>query len=95
VRPGAFLHQVVMMGADFYESVADKAENRLLGRPHVGVGKGAHIQRAIIDKNARIGQGVTIHSHAGEADRDGDQYVIRDGIVVIPKNAVIPDGTTV
>jgi glucose-1-phosphate adenylyltransferase len=61
----------------------------------VGIGQGTRIERAIIDKNARIGQGVTIRSHAGEEDRDEDQYSIRDGIVVIPKNATVPDGSTI
>jgi glucose-1-phosphate adenylyltransferase len=84
-----------MMGADDYETVADKAENRLVGRPHVGIGQDTHIERAIIDKNARVGQGVTIRSHAGEKDRDEEQYAIRDGIVVIPKNATILDGATI
>ena len=95
VRPGARLSRVVMMGADYYENEAQKAENRRLGRPHVGIGAGAHIERAIIDKNARIGQGVVIRSHEGEPDREEENYVIRDGIVVIPKNAIIPDGTTI
>jgi glucose-1-phosphate adenylyltransferase len=86
---------VVMMGADFYETVEDKAENHLLGRPHVGIGQDAHIERTIIDKNARIGRGVTVRSHEGEEDRDEAQYSIRDGIAVISKNAVIPDGTVI
>lgn len=95
VRPEARLHQVVMMGADFYEDDDEKTENRRLGRPHVGIGQGAHIERAIIDKNARIGQGVIIRSHEGEPDREEEHYVIRDGIVVIPKNAIIPSETTI
>jgi glucose-1-phosphate adenylyltransferase len=95
VRPGAWLRQVVMMGADFYEDDDEKAENRRLGRPHVGVGQGTRIERAIIDKNARIGRGVVIRSHQGEPDHEEEHYVIRDGIVVIPKNAIIPDGTII
>ncbi len=95
VRPGAQLRQVVMMGADFYEDDDERTENRRLGRPHVGIGKGAHIERAIIDKNARIGQGVVIRSHEGEPDHEEEYYAIRDGIAVIPKNAVIPEGTTI
>ena len=95
VRPGARLRRVVMMGADLYETEDQKAENRRLGRPHVGIGEDTHIERAIIDENARIGQGVTIRSHEGEEDRDGEHYAIRDGIVVIPKHAVIPDGTVI
>jgi len=84
-----------MMGADFYEDEDQKAENRRLGRPNVGIGANAVIERAIIDKNARIGDGVIIRSHEGEPDREEENYVIRDGIVVIPKNAVIPPGTTI
>jgi glucose-1-phosphate adenylyltransferase len=95
VRPGARLRRVVTMGADLYETEDDRMENRRLGRPHVGIGKGASIERAIIDKNARIGKGVVIRSHEGEEDRDEELYSIRDGIVVIPDGATIPDGTLV
>jgi glucose-1-phosphate adenylyltransferase len=95
VRPGARLRRVVLMGADFYETQDDKAENRRLGRPHVGIGKGASIERAVIDKNARIGKGVKIRSHEGQADRDEELYSLRDGIVVVPDNALIPDGTVI
>jgi len=95
VRPGAQLHRVLMMGADYYETEGEKAENRRLGRPQVGVGQGAHIERAIIDKNARIGRGVVIRSHEGEPDRDEESYAVRDGIVVVSKNALIPDGTII
>lgn len=95
VRPGARLEGVVVMGADFYEDADQKAGNRRLGRPHVGIGSNASIERAIIDKNARIGRGVIVHSHEGEPDREEESYVIRDGVVVIPKNAVVPDGTVI
>jgi glucose-1-phosphate adenylyltransferase len=95
VRPGALLKRVVLMGADFYETDEDREENRSLGRPHVGVGAGASIERAVIDKNARIGKGVVIRSHKGQADRDEELYSIRDGIVVIPDNTTIPDGTLI
>jgi glucose-1-phosphate adenylyltransferase len=92
VRPGARLRQVVMMGADDYEDDDDKAENRRLNRPHMGIGENAQIERAIIDKNAQIGREVVIRSHEGEPDRQEELYAIRDGIVVIPKNTIIPDG---
>jgi glucose-1-phosphate adenylyltransferase len=95
IRPGARLRDVVMMGADFYETEEQRAKNRLLGLPHVGIGHGASIERAIIDKNACIGRNVVITSHAGEADHHEELYSVRDGIVVIPKNAVIRDGTTI
>jgi len=95
VRPGAWLRRVVMMGADFFENEDQKAENRRLGRPPVGIGQGTCIERAIIDKNARIGQGVIVRSHEGKEDREEEHYVVRGGIVVVPKNAVIPDGTAI
>jgi glucose-1-phosphate adenylyltransferase len=83
------------MGVDFYETDEERAENRRLGRPHVGIGQGASIERAVIDRNARIGRGVVIRSHEGEADRDEELYSIREGITVIPDSAVIPEGTVV
>jgi glucose-1-phosphate adenylyltransferase len=95
IRPGAWLRSVVMMGADFYETPEQMDENRARGRPHVGIGQNASIERAIIDKNARIGRRVVIRSHEGEADHHEELYSVRDGIVVIPKNTVIPDGTTI
>jgi glucose-1-phosphate adenylyltransferase len=95
VQPGVRLRRVVMMGADLYETEEQKAENRRLGRPHVGIGEDTRIERAVIDQNARIGQRVTIRSHEGEEDRDGEHHAIRDGIVVIPKRAVILDGTVI
>ena len=95
VRPGARLCQVVMMGADFYQSPEEKAEARRLGQPRLGIGRGAFIERAIVDKNARIGRNVVIRSHAGEADRDEANYSVREGIVVIPKGAVVPDNTVI
>jgi glucose-1-phosphate adenylyltransferase len=63
--------------------------------PRIGIGKNARIENAIIDKNARIGDEVVI-SPAGKADNvDHPLYYIRDGIVIIPKNAVIPSGTVI
>jgi glucose-1-phosphate adenylyltransferase len=95
ILPGSRLRHVVMMGADFFETEAQRAENRRMGQPHVGVGHDAYIERAIIDKNARIGRGTIIRSHEGDENRDEELYSVRDGIVVIPKNTVIPDGTTI
>jgi glucose-1-phosphate adenylyltransferase len=71
------------------------AEDRRLGRPHVGIGQNTSIERAIIDKNARIGKRVVIRSHKGDADHHEELYSVRDGIVVIPKNTIIRDGTTI
>jgi glucose-1-phosphate adenylyltransferase len=96
IGPDVHIARTVMMGADFYETPERRAENRSLGRPHVGIGRGCIIEGAIIDKNARIGEAVAIRAHAPDEDMvEGEHYVIRDGIVVIPKNAVIPDGTII
>jgi glucose-1-phosphate adenylyltransferase len=96
IRSDARIARTVMMGADFYETPVRKAENRRLGRPDVGVGRGSVIEGAIIDKNARIGEGVIIRPHASDEDMvETENCVIRDGVVVIPKNAVIADGTVI
>ncbi len=86
------LEDVVMMGADYYQTekevLADKAQNR----PSIGVGRNCRISRAIIDKNARIGDGVVL-SPEGKADGDfAHGVVIRDGILCVTKGAVIPSG---
>lgn len=96
IGPDVRVARTVMMGADFYETPERKAENRALGRPDVGIGRGSNIQGAIIDKNARIGEGVAIRARDPEGEMvETENYVIRDGIVVIPKNSVIPDGTVI
>jgi glucose-1-phosphate adenylyltransferase len=96
IRADAHLTRTVMMGADFYETPERMGENKRLGIPDVGVGKGSRIEGAIIDKNARIGENVTIRSHKGETEfAETEHYTIKDGIVVIPKNAVIPDETVI
>ncbi len=96
IRSDARIAQTVMMGADFYETPARKADNRRRGRPDVGIGHGSVIEGAIIDKNARIGEGVIIRPHKSDEETvETENYVIREGIVVVPKNAVIPDGTVI
>jgi glucose-1-phosphate adenylyltransferase len=85
----------IMMGADYYETDAEHRENRQLGRPDIGIGKGSKVARAIIDKNARIGRGVVIRDLPNREDGEGDGWVARDGIIVVPKGAIIPDGTVI
>ncbi len=89
IGSGAVLKNCVMMGADFYEGGSKAAD----GAPPLGIGRNTTIQGAIIDKNARIGERVVISPEGKPADADGPNYFIRDGVVIIPKNAVIPDGT--
>lgn len=92
IRENAQLENVVMMGADYYE---DFAEDGTPDRPGMGIGRGAIIRNAIVDKNARIGEGARILNEAGVQDIDHEYYSIKDGVVIIRKNAVIPPGTVI
>jgi glucose-1-phosphate adenylyltransferase len=89
------LERAVLMGADFYESREDIARNRDRGVPDVGIGRDCEIRNAIIDKNARIGHGVRLVNRNGASAESADNYAIVDGIIVVPKDAVIPDGSVV
>ena len=93
--PGVRIYQSVVMGADVHESDTDRTRNAERGVPNIGIGAGSTIHRAIIDKNARIGAGVIISNDARVEEADGEGYHIREGIVVVPKDAVIPDGTRI
>jgi len=95
VEKGAVLRDTLVMGADFYQLPDELARDLEAGRPPMGIGDDALIERAIVDKNARIGKGVRIVNEKGETTFDGEGYVIRDGIVIIPKNVVVPDGTII
>jgi glucose-1-phosphate adenylyltransferase len=79
----------LVMGADPYPPAGPE------GAPPLGIGEGSLIQDAIIDKNARIGRNVRITNKDGVAEADGNGWAIREGIVVVTKNAVIQDGTTI
>lgn len=95
IGEGADLHRTVVMGNDYYESAESIDQNRESGRPAVGVGAGTRIENAIVDKNARIGAHCVL-SPAGKPENvDEARWYIRDGILVIPKNAVIPDHTII
>ncbi|HEX4997478.1 MAG TPA: sugar phosphate nucleotidyltransferase, partial [Terriglobia bacterium] len=87
--------QTLLMGADYYEDEEEHALNRRQGIPDIGVGPGSVLRHAIVDKNARIGANVRILNEAGVQHHDGEGYYIRDGVVMIPKNGVIPDGTVI
>jgi glucose-1-phosphate adenylyltransferase len=89
------LDSTVMMGADFYETENEKKANYMLNQPDVGIGAGSKISRAIIDKNARIGCNVEIRNIPDRPDEDGGNWVAHDGIIIIPKNAIIPDNTII
>ena len=92
---GAQVRDSLVLGADYYETVDEIEKAIARGVPPLGIGADSVIQHAIIDKNARVGQGVRIVNEAGLREKDGQGYYIRDGIVVVPKSAVIPDGTVI
>ena len=95
IEHGSRLEGVLMMGADFYQTLEEMQQELRQDILRIGIGPNCHIRRAIIDKNARIGSGVRILNEARHVEYDGDGYFIRDGIVIVPKNGLIPDGTVV
>ena len=94
IESGASLDGVYCMGAGFYETEEQKEENHRNGIPNVGIGKGTMIRRAIIDQNARIGEGCRIGiDDIPRPEGDFDSYSVHDGIIVIHKGAIIRNGT--
>lgn len=89
VSAGARVTRSVLLGADFYED-----EGEAEGTP-LGVGRDTVLDRVIVDKNARIGNGVRLVNERNIGEADGDGYYIRNGIVIVPKGAVIPDGLSI
>lgn len=89
------LRRVVMMGADYYPWAPADDQSRVQGPPRPGIGEDSRVENAIIDKNVSIGRGCTITNAAGVQEGEGDGFQIRDGVIVIVKNAEIPDGTVI
>jgi glucose-1-phosphate adenylyltransferase len=95
INSQAIIRSSVIMGADYYETDTDLAENRQLNRHDIGIGKGTSIEAAIIDKNARIGSNVCIRYLPERPDSEAENWVARDGLVIVPKGAVIADNTVI
>jgi glucose-1-phosphate adenylyltransferase len=97
ISKGVQIESSFLMGADFYQTFDDMRNDLSRGLPRVGIGEGTVIKRAIVDKNARIGKNARLLNEAGvtEADGPGGSYFIRDSIIIVPKNAVIADGTVI
>ena len=87
VRPGAHVLRSVLLGADYYQDEADGS-----GDVELGIGSNAILDRVIVDKNARIAPGVRLVTDRNARDADGDGWYIRDGIIVVPKGAVVKKG---
>ncbi|MCS6977366.1 MAG: glucose-1-phosphate adenylyltransferase [Gemmatales bacterium] len=95
ICPNVTMRDTIMIGADRYETDEERRRNRLEGRPDIGIGEGSVIERAILDKDCRIGRNVRITNQRNLENADGPNYAIRDGIVVIPKEVIVPDGTVI
>ncbi|NBB90980.1 MAG: glucose-1-phosphate adenylyltransferase [Spirochaetes bacterium] len=96
VEAGCTLDGVVLMGADFYEPEDRKAGNAARGVPSIGIGRNCRVAGAIIDKNARIGEDCRIGiDRQHYEDGDFPTHFVRDGVIVIPKGAVVPAGTVI
>jgi glucose-1-phosphate adenylyltransferase len=85
----------LVLGADYYESLEEIDRAQAKGLPPLGIGSDAVVERAIVDKNSRVGRGVRLVNEAGVREKDGEGYYIRDGIVIVTKGGVIPDGAVI
>jgi glucose-1-phosphate adenylyltransferase len=97
IETGCTIDNALLMGADYYESPTERAKNLDIGKVPLGIGGNTIIQGAIVDKNARIGRNVKIvnKDRVRESNREDLGFVIRGGIVVVIKNATIPDGMVI
>lgn len=89
------LNRTILLGSDYFESLESIRQNEQSGRPRVGVGMNTRIENAIIDKNARIGNNCVITPAGKPENVDHQLYYIRDGIVIVPKNGIVPHGTVI
>jgi len=91
IQSGASIRRSVLLGADYYDEDAPGPGNG----PRLGIGRNVELDRVIIDKNARVGDGAKLLNTRGVTDADGEGYYIRNGIIVVPKDATIPAGTII
>ncbi|RPH93270.1 glucose-1-phosphate adenylyltransferase [candidate division KSB1 bacterium] len=95
IQSGVTIEDSYIAGADYFESPDTLEANRAENRVDIGIGGDTLIRRAIIDKNARIGYGVRVDPGSGCPNMDGEGYAVRDGIVIVEKDATIPDGSVI
>ncbi|MFN3418695.1 MAG: glucose-1-phosphate adenylyltransferase [Pyrinomonadaceae bacterium] len=95
--PGVRIEDSIIMGSDFYETIDELRGNLDSGKINIGIGRNSIIRKAIIDKNVRIGRDVRLlnENKLDNFDGPGGSYYIRDGIIIIPKNGIIEDGTII
>jgi len=94
---GASIEDTYVMGADYYQSIEEMERDVREGKPRIGIGEGSVIRNAIVDKNARIGAGVRLVNERRLTDAEDPEgsWFIRDGIIIVPKNGIVRDGTVV
>jgi glucose-1-phosphate adenylyltransferase len=97
VDKGSRIENSIIMGSDFFESIEEIQKNMNRGVPPIGIGQNTVIRRAIIDKNTRIGSNVQLVNRDNVETAEGENgcYYIREGIIIVPKNATVKDGTVV
>lgn len=95
--PGVRIEDSIIMGSDFYETIDELRGNLDSGKINIGIGRNSIIRKAVIDKNVRIGRDVRLlnENKLDNFDGPGGSYYIRDGIIIIPKNGIIEDGTII
>ncbi|WP_152267462.1 glucose-1-phosphate adenylyltransferase [Agriterribacter humi] len=89
---GSTIVSTYIMGSDYYETLEEMKNAALRGLPKMGIGERCYIRNAIIDKNCRIGNDVRINGGTHMPDSDHPLYTVKDGIVVVKKGAILPDG---
>jgi glucose-1-phosphate adenylyltransferase len=95
VNEGCDLNRTILLGCDYYESETSIQQFESMGIPRIGIGRNTKIENAIVDKNARIGENCVISASGKPENADHALYYIRDGIVIVPKNGIIPHGTVI
>jgi glucose-1-phosphate adenylyltransferase len=95
IGDGVELDGALIMGCDRYETETEREASLVRGVPPLGIGEGTIVRRAILDKDVRIGRNVQIVNEQGLRDHDGPNFFVRDGIVIIPKAGVVPDGSVI
>jgi glucose-1-phosphate adenylyltransferase len=89
------MRDTVLIGADRFETDLERLANRQRGVPDIGIGDNSVIEKAIIDKDCRIGRNVRITNQRGLTEAENDIWAIREGIIAIPRGTTIPDGTVI
>jgi glucose-1-phosphate adenylyltransferase len=95
IDDGVELDGALVMGNDRYETETEREASLARGIPPLGIGADSIVRRAILDKDVRVGRNVQIVNERNLSEHDGSNFYVRDGIVIVPKQAVVPDNTVI